>query len=233
MGRWLGFDEISSGHRIYWPNQRKVSVERSVQFEDVLEGELDSESVKHAPAAPAANGDVMDFRELDVVDVEKEDEPQVEVPPATVDEPELEEDVHVPEPPAPAPPAEEATIRRSSRVRTDARIVRDIKSGLGSATGHTRDIVEERGVAEDEDDSDWEEVYAFVVETGAAEGIEPQSLAEAKQLPDWPEWDRAMKEEIATLERTGTYIEVEAPQGVNIVGCKWGFFGSNATLLGT
>ncbi len=32
-----------------------------------------------------------------------------------------------------------------------------------------------------------------------------------------------MKEEIAMLERTGTYIEVEAPQGVNIVGCKWVF----------
>ncbi len=86
-----------------------------------------------------------------------------------------------------------------------------------------KDVAEEGGVVEDEDDSDWEEVYAFVVETGAAEGIEPQSLAEAKRLPDWPEWDRAMKEEIATLERTGTYIEVEAPQGVNIVGCKWVF----------
>ncbi len=50
----------------------------------------------------------------------------------------------------------------------DSRIVRDIKLGLGSATGHVKDVAEEGGVVEDVDDSDWEEVYAFVVETGSS-----------------------------------------------------------------
>jgi hypothetical protein len=32
IGRWIGFDEISNGHRIYWPEKRSVTVERSVKF---------------------------------------------------------------------------------------------------------------------------------------------------------------------------------------------------------
>src|SRR5882762_222356 len=33
IGRWVGFDEESNGHRIYWPGKRSVSVERSVKFD--------------------------------------------------------------------------------------------------------------------------------------------------------------------------------------------------------
>jgi hypothetical protein len=33
IGRWLGFDEESNAHRIYWPERRSVSVERSIRFE--------------------------------------------------------------------------------------------------------------------------------------------------------------------------------------------------------
>jgi hypothetical protein len=40
-GRWLGFDEGSNGHRIYWESKRSASVERSVVFANPpqLEGE--------------------------------------------------------------------------------------------------------------------------------------------------------------------------------------------------
>src|SRR5277367_524644 len=38
VGRWVGFDELSNAHRIYWPEHRYISIERSVKFEssDVL-----------------------------------------------------------------------------------------------------------------------------------------------------------------------------------------------------
>ena len=31
-GHWMGYDEQSKGSRIYWPNKRSVTVERSVTF---------------------------------------------------------------------------------------------------------------------------------------------------------------------------------------------------------
>ena len=41
--RWLGFDPTSNGYRVYWPSQRKISVERNVTFSSqeipLLEGE--------------------------------------------------------------------------------------------------------------------------------------------------------------------------------------------------
>lgn len=41
--RWVGFDPMSNGHRIYWPSRRRISVERDVTFSNreipLLEGE--------------------------------------------------------------------------------------------------------------------------------------------------------------------------------------------------
>ena len=45
VGRWMGFDaESRDGHRVYWPEKRKVSVERNVKFnfapDEVVVGSL-------------------------------------------------------------------------------------------------------------------------------------------------------------------------------------------------
>ncbi len=90
-GRWLGFDEISSGHRIYWEDKRNVTVERSISFETrdaVLEGELDG-YVKPAPP---------DFKfdeQPDVTDNEESDSPAADAP---VDESKTEEHKRMPLP---------------------------------------------------------------------------------------------------------------------------------------
>jgi hypothetical protein len=34
IGRWLGYDTQSSGHRIYWPDRHSIGVERSVRFDE-------------------------------------------------------------------------------------------------------------------------------------------------------------------------------------------------------
>jgi hypothetical protein len=34
IGRWLGYDTESSGHRIYWPDRHSIGVERSVKFDE-------------------------------------------------------------------------------------------------------------------------------------------------------------------------------------------------------
>ena len=68
-----------------------------------------------------------------------------------------------------------------------------------------------------------EDEYAFAAETSNAEALEPRSLAEAKKRPDWPLWEKAIEEELATLKDAGTWEVVDAPKGVNIVGSKWVF----------
>jgi hypothetical protein len=52
VGRWMGFDaETKDGHRIYWPEKRMVSVERSVKFnfppEEVIIGILPLEGERN------------------------------------------------------------------------------------------------------------------------------------------------------------------------------------------
>ena len=65
--------------------------------------------------------------------------------------------------------------------------------------------------------------YAFVAETSNAEALEPRSLKEAQSRPDWPLWEKAIEEELATLKAAGTWEVVDAPEGVNVVGSKWVF----------
>ena len=32
VGKWIGYDETSNGHRIYWPHKRSVTIECSIKF---------------------------------------------------------------------------------------------------------------------------------------------------------------------------------------------------------
>ena len=40
VGKWVGFDEISNGHQIYWPDKCSVTIEHSVKFAngDIVRG---------------------------------------------------------------------------------------------------------------------------------------------------------------------------------------------------
>ena len=67
---------------------------------------------------------------------------------------------------------------------------------------------------------DCEDEYAFVVEVGNAEALEPRSLVEAQKQPDWPLWEKAIEEVLNMLREAGMWEVVEAPKGVNVVGSK-------------
>ena len=47
-------------------------------------------------------------------------------------------------------------------------------------------------------------IFAAFAETPLG-GEEPKSLEEAKQSPEWPEWEHAVKTELAQLEAMGTW----------------------------
>ena len=53
---------------------------------------------------------------------------------------------------------------------------------------------------------------------------EPADVKEAKERPDWPNWKAAMREELDSPKRHGTYEQVkELPPDRKAIGYKWVF----------
>jgi len=64
------------------------------------------------------------------------------------------------------------------------------------------------------------EEFAMANVTEASKGIMP-SFEEAKNHPNWPKWQEAIKTELANLEANGTWELIERPSGANVVDSKW------------
>jgi transposase InsO family protein len=210
--RWLGVDVDARAHRIYWPGSGKVSVERDVYFGSSaqLEGEESSLDV------PSEG-------------IDQPDNPSAPLPTETLT-------------PAPdsAKTSQPVVLRRSARNRKPSRPVRDLLSGEGTTdpdtartlqlpSAFTEHPEEAGGVWSVEDGTptlleDFEGLeHAFAVETADAEALEPRTLAEAKRRPEWPLWEKAIEEELATLKAAGTWRLEAAPPGANVIGSKWVF----------
>jgi transposase InsO family protein len=216
--RWLGLDVDARAHRIYWPSSGKVSVERDVYFGSSaqLEGEEENLDIPSTSSEPAANP------------LPEESPPKEQ---AATPTPALDDSAKTSQP---------VVLRRSSRLRKPSRPVRDLMSGDGSTDASTARTLKLPGTfAEDADEAggvwsvedglptlleDFEGLeYAFAVETADAEALEPRSLAEAKRRPEWPLWEKAIEEELATLKTAGTWRLEEAPPRANVIGSKWVF----------
>jgi hypothetical protein len=64
---------------------------------------------------------------------------------------------------------------------------------------------------------------ALLAETSDVEALEPRMLAEAKHRPDWPLWEKAIQEELATLKKASTWKLEAPPPEANVIGSKWVF----------
>jgi hypothetical protein len=216
-GRWLGMDEESKGARIYWPDTKAVSVERNIYFNNPLASRV----VEEEEVVVNTNTD------LPIV------QPAARVAP-------------VPENPAvDTEPVSDTsdTSDVAKRTRKPSKKIADLLGGKGTWSTASRPTLAP-GVQRP--DSDWNkpkpvpeeqlpgddwtasveecvDEYAFVAETSSAEALEPRSLAEAQKRPDWPLWEKAIEEELATLRAAGTWEVVDEPKGVNVVGSKWVF----------
>ena len=51
----------------------------------------------------------------------------------------------------------------------------------------------------------------------------PQSLKEAKELLEWPEWEKAIQSELNMLHEKGTWKMAELPEGRKAIGNRWVF----------
>ena len=66
--------------------------------------------------------------------------------------------------------------------------------------------------------------YGFVIENNEAQIIqndEPLTYTEAIQSIDSDKWQEAMESEIDSMYVNQVWSLVDAPEGVNPIGCKW------------
>ena len=61
----------------------------------------------------------------------------------------------------------------------------------------------------------WEEAFVIIPET------DPDSLKEAQESEDWPEWEHAIQVELNQLKCMGTWQLVEKPEGTMPIRNKW------------
>lgn len=246
-GRWLGFDTESRAHRIYFPSSRSVAIERNIYFGAApqLEGEqLAIPGTEHeqraAPATPTTH-----LHTTSNVLPPATPPDQVPLPASpTITQPSLLSSRS--STPSPPPPPRTIVVpnlqERPVRNRKPAPVLRDLLQGVTSASSRRSDPhipvgtqlpggfgeeTEEAGGAwsaafEALEDSEWLE-HILVAEIAAAEAIEPCTLAEAKRRPDWPLWEKAINEELATLRAAGTWRLEEPPPGANVIGSRWVF----------
>ena len=195
IGRWLGFDpDTKDGHRIYWPERRSVSIERSVRFN------FDDETIVQVLPLEGEVGN----NEPNTLTNNISNEPTEE---HVVDTPEAVE-------------GRGKRIRKESqyvRMLKEGMAVTGQRSKdvlpKGMRLGSTVEAVDESLDAEVA-----EHAMATVIES--AEGIMP-SYEEAQKLPDWPKWEDAINKELDNLKATGTWELVKRPTDTNVVDSKW------------
>ena len=197
IGRWMGVDgETGDGHRVYWPEKRTVTVERSVKFnfeDEVVVGVLPLEGENEPTVKPVS-----------VKPVEPVIEPVIE----QQTQPESDE------------PVEE--MGRGKRIKKDSEYVKMLKQGMGvTGTRQGGGNLLPKGIPENSDAAELTvEDFAMATVMASAEGIEP-TYEEARRRSDWPRWHEAIQVELSNLEASGTWELVKRPPNANIVDCRW------------
>ncbi len=119
-------------------------------------------------------------------------------------------------PPAPIIPdadVPEAAPRRA--LRTVPRIDYKAYGDTGAR------ITKETPTVSDEDAHEEAHCMCLLTLHGTETVHEPRTLSEAQAAPEWPEWKRAMDDEIAQLRKLGTYAPADLPAGRKPIGCRW------------
>jgi hypothetical protein len=197
-GRWVGVDEKSKGFRIYWPDSRKVTVERNVYHD------------KTGASADRLEGEDWEF-EIDSTDLKSTPEVSKSIPPAP-----STSSTAPPAPPAPptAPPAPvdapELEPIPQKRVRTPSRYVRQMLDRTGSTSARPSDpllpkgiqqpsLLDEANANDPELNVDWMmvledglvmEEYALEAEVSLMEALEPE-----KEMIGFADADGSMAED--------------------------------------
>ena len=215
-GRFVGYDSESKGYRVYWIDSRTVGVERDLVFEDrPITNELvllpDPSVIKSNPQPPQPS------------------QPSETTPETTS----TSEPTSVAEPERAKAEAEPPTQKRT---RTPSRYVRDILEGKGdggTARGKSqlpKGIQTPTGMAAASDkppDQPVDESFPTNLALASLSEVtfddDPKNLKEAMERSDWPEWQKAIDDELALMAKYQVWDVVDEPVDKNIVGCRWVF----------
>ena len=200
IGRWIGYNEISSGHRIYWPNKHLVTIECSIKFvnddviflsnpiAELIQGENHLSNNKNQWHDP-------ETKSLEDEDEEPDTENHQDDPsnPITENPSTKEIDFVTDKQNQQQVPENQATSEaRSQRTRIPIRYIKDIQSGVGMINGRSgksnlpvgiqipKHITQIQG--ETADTSKIE--HAMAIAVSKIEVIDPLSLEEAMRQPD-------------------------------------------------
>ncbi|KIY47622.1 hypothetical protein FISHEDRAFT_12882, partial [Fistulina hepatica ATCC 64428] len=109
-------------------------------------------------------------------------------------------------------------LTRSTRIPKPSCYIRELNAGLYTTTGTSRAPPLPTGICptpqppltkdESEDQNDSLVLMSTMANT---ETLKPHSLAEAKQQPEWPNWEQAIHEELANLADHDTWDIVNTP----------------------
>jgi hypothetical protein len=210
-------------HHIYWPDSGSTTIEHNIYLRSSAppKGEEDNLVILNAGSEQPAN-------------------PQPS-PPKPLNNTVLD-DGHAPNTPEPAPATDlpPPALHRSTCNWKPSCLMYDLQSGIGVTDTDTtcglqlhnplaEDAKEPGGVWSIKDRSsslleDFNRLkHVFMVEMAESEVPEHRTLAEAKCRPNWLLWEKAIKEELATLKATSTWRLEEAPPRANVIGFIWVF----------
>src|SRR5712691_7030615 len=241
---WVRYDRDSThAHRIYWAEQRKVSVERDVTFTGIS-STVSIPSAVSPPSAPAPTSPPKAPTATPASSTPAQATSAPTQPPAATDsgeeEIEVEDELVDPTPPPAAKSKSKQTVQptcQSTRVRKPSQYAKRIISGEGTVDGNVQgppgqypdyaaNFASVTGLLPDLDSPNALGAFHANIEAAAAAAVQaaggdPKSLREAQSRLDWTQWKAAMDRELSTLQQAGMWETVPRPTGKNVVDCKW------------
>ena len=211
IGKWIGFDEPSNAHWIYWPEKRSVTVERSIKFDEndtvlvpivVVKPIQGEKIIRNQQRDSSADERRLEDQQCIVTNV---DDPKNTL--TTSQQPDIPNQYY-PDPINEDPPNQvltdesEPVTGRSRRLKMPSRYIQEIQEGIGAADNCVSrpkfstgmQIPEPKNLPKEDKNlnTDGQIERAMAAAISKIEAVDPQSLEEARRRPDWKKWELAI-----------------------------------------
>ena len=199
-GRWVGFDEESSGHHVYHPQKWNISIECSVKF-DPTETEI---YLPHNAPLEGENGHTTKrLTSKPLLMISR----VIPIPLGRI----LSK--------FPKQKVVWSVCKWSQPLFNVFKLVREsLVTYQGSMVYYWK--VFRRGIQLD--DAETGVMAAITVVNAEEDELEP-SYEQAHRRSDWPQWKQVIGVELENLKAAGIWEIVERPEGINVVDSKWVF----------